>query len=434
VRREEDPQAVKQRVLERLYQTINPLPTQFSITGWPFGQALRTSHIYDIALAEPGVRWVDQVRLMVDEVPDGNIAAIAADTAQPRTWYVGSGSILYRSLNNGEGWEVAGRFDGEEIMVVKAHPSRAGLIAVATNLSNSTGSRLHISWNCAETWATDVSTLAFQVQGLAWILRGDVPVLLMATSAGLYERAAQLGSSPIQVLVDKTNQTQGFYAVVASTDVRGGVNVAVAAQNTAGVYLSSSGGATNTFRQIGLRGQDVRELVIEQDGPRSFLWVGVASPGGDDPGKGCFTWELRGAEDPPEGWQPFGKNWTGGSCHSIAFVGTQVLVASHRSGVLRLDVHSRDSAWQVSDVGCGLPLRDPGRFLPVLILATDPKDSSSQLVMAGGAKGVFSSLNSGVNYTSSSNKEFSDKVTLPATWLFVSGAHDISVVSEDETN
>src|SRR5262249_30876941 len=41
VRREEDPQAVKQRVVERLYETINPLPTKFSSTGWPFGQALR---------------------------------------------------------------------------------------------------------------------------------------------------------------------------------------------------------------------------------------------------------------------------------------------------------------------------------------------------------------------------------------------------------
>ncbi|MGH2509246.1 MAG: baseplate J/gp47 family protein, partial [Ktedonobacteraceae bacterium] len=59
VRREEDLQAVKQRVIERLYQTINPLPTQFSSTGWLFGQALRSSHVYDVALAEPGVRWVD---------------------------------------------------------------------------------------------------------------------------------------------------------------------------------------------------------------------------------------------------------------------------------------------------------------------------------------------------------------------------------------
>lgn len=431
IRREEDPQAVKQRVIERLYQTINPLPTQFSSTGWLFGQALRASHVYDVALAEPGVRWVDRVRLMVDEVPEINVAAIATDPTQHRAWYVGSGSTLFRSLNDGEGWEPAGRFPGEEITVVQPHPGRAGLLAVATRLPNDGGSRLHISWDCAETWAPNVYSLAFAVQDLAWTLRGSSPLLLLATSVGLYELDMQPGGSPVQALVDKASQALGFYAVVASADVRGVVNVAVAAQNTSGVYLSSNGGATNTFRRIGLRGEDIRELAIEHDGPRSFLWAGAAASGGDDPGKGCFTWELRGSEDPPEGWQAFGKNWNGGTCRSITFVGSKVLAASHHAGVMRLDLHARDAPWQPSDVGCGLPLRDAGRFHPVLTLATDPE---ARLVLTGGAKGVFRSDDAGATFTSSSSKEFADKVTLPATWLFVSGEHNITVVSEDEAN
>ncbi|MBO0777699.1 MAG: baseplate J/gp47 family protein, partial [Ktedonobacteraceae bacterium] len=179
VRREEDPQAVRQRVIERLYQTINPLPTRFSSTGWSFGQALRASHVYDVALAEPGVRWVDRVRLIVDEVPQDSVTVIAADATQPRTWYVGSAGILFRSLNDGEGWEPAGRFAGEEITSVQVHPSRAGLIAVATRLSENKGSRIYISWDCAETWRATPYSLAFQVQDLAWILRGDTPILLM---------------------------------------------------------------------------------------------------------------------------------------------------------------------------------------------------------------------------------------------------------------
>jgi hypothetical protein len=231
--------------------------------------------------------------------------------------------------------------------------------------------------------------------------------------------------------VDKASQALGFYVVVASTDGRGEVNVAVAAQNTGGVYLSSSGGSTNTFRRIGLRGEDIRELAVEQDGPRSFLWAGAAAAGGDDPGKGCFTWELRGSEDPPEGWQAFGKNWNGGTCRSITFVGSKVLAASHHAGVVRLDLHARDAAWQPSDVGCGLPLRDAGRFHPITTLATDPE---ARLVLAGGAKGVFRSDDGGATYKSSSSKEFNDKVTLPATWLFVSGKHDITVMSENEAN
>ncbi|MEO8395184.1 MAG: putative baseplate assembly protein, partial [Chloroflexota bacterium] len=66
VRREEDPEAVKKRVNERLHRIINPLPSpKFNTQGWVFGQALRVSNIYDVALAEPGVRWIDNVRLLV---------------------------------------------------------------------------------------------------------------------------------------------------------------------------------------------------------------------------------------------------------------------------------------------------------------------------------------------------------------------------------
>jgi hypothetical protein len=431
VRREEDFQAVKQRVIERLYQTINPLPTQFSSTGWPFGQALRASHVYDVALAEPGVRWVEQVRLLVDEVPDGNVTVIAADATQRRVWYAGSGSMLFRSFNDGDGWEPAGRFQDETITVVKSHPDRAGFIVVATSQASGTGSRVYISRDCAETWDATVYSLAFQVQDLAWLLRGGEPLLLLATNVGLYELAIQPGSSPIQVLVDNANQALGFYAIVAASDARGGVNIAVAAQSTAGVYLSYSNSATMTFRSIGLRGQDIRELVIQIDGPRSFLWAGSAVVSGDDPGKGCSVWELLGAQDPPDKWQAFGKSWDGGSCHAITFVGGKVLAASHRSGVFQLDLRARDAIWQKSDVGSGLPLRDQGRFQPVFTLATDPE---RRLLLAGGNKGVLRSNNLGVSYVSLSKKEFLDKVTLPATWLFVSGAHDITVESEDEAD
>jgi hypothetical protein len=159
------------------------------------------------------------------------------------------------------------------------------------------------------------------------------------------------------------------------------------------------------------------------------LWAGAAAPGGDDPGKGCFNWELRGTEDPPEGWRTFGKGWTGGSCRALAFQGTRVLAGTHRAGVLRLTAGMRDAAWQALEVTCGLPLRDPGRFHPVNTVAVDP---AGRQVMAGGAAGVFRSQDGGVTYASCSLKVFVEAVTLPPTWLFVSGEHEILVVSEDE--
>jgi hypothetical protein len=428
VRRHEDPLAVRERVLERLHGTIIPLPTSFSATGWPFGQALRASHVYDVALAEPGVLWVDRVRLHVDEVPDEDVLSIAADAFQSHTWYAGSGARLFRSLDDGDGWEPIGRFPGERVEGVHPHPQRAGLLAAVTKRLEEEGSRIRISRDIGESWQETVYTTTFEVNDAAWLLRDDVPVLLLATDVGLYELVLRSGSSPVQVLVSPEDPDKGFYAVAASQDIRGQVSVAVAAQATEGVFLSGAAGRPNTFQHVGLQGQDVRVLIVQYDGPRSFLWAGTAAAGGD-PGRGCFRWELRGGEHPPEGWQAFGTQWQGGSCRSLTFIESQVLAATHRAGVLRLDAAAREPAWTMPDVRSGLPLRDPGRFHPVDTVAADP---AGRLLMAGGVEGVFRSRDEGVNYEPASEREFADKVTLPPTWLFCSGEHDVTVVKEDE--
>lgn len=429
VGREEDQTAVKQRVLQRLRQTITPLPTKFNRTGWAFGQALRASDVYNIALAEPGVRWVDQVRLLVEKVPESEVTTVAADHFQSQTWYVGSEATLFRSLNDGVGWEPAAHFPDESIHNVHPHPNLAGYIIVATHLADEKGSRLHVSRDCGETWAV-VAQTAFHVLDVAWMLRGDTSVLVLATDKGLYELPLRAGGSPVQLTVDPVDQDLGFYAVAVATDSRGGINVAAAAQDLGGVFLSSDAGQSETFRPIGLKNEDVRQLAIQYDGPRTFLWAGVTATGGHDPGKGCFRWELRGSEDPPEGWRGFHEGWNGGSCLAIAFLGSTIMTASHRAGVLRLEPN-RQPTWWKPDVRCGLPLRDPSRFNPVLTVAANPQGN---LVIAGGAEGIFRSQDNGVQYDNASSKEFTEKVTLPETWLFVSGAHDIQVVSEDEAN
>ncbi len=427
ISRHENPTAVRERVLKRLYQTITPLPTAVNSGGWPFGQALRASDIYTVALAEPGVRWVDQVQLLVDEVPEKQVTAVAADFYQPQTWYAGSGTTLFRSLNAGHGWEPATYFAETPIGLIRPHPYRAGLVVVATQLPEEGGSQIHLSQDCGETWAL-LAQFGFGVTDMTWMLRGEGSVLLLATEQGLYELAVQPGSSPVQLVIDPADQDQGLYAVVAITDTRGMTSVAAATHDLSGIYLSNDGGRTGTFRYIGLRGEDIRTLAVQHDGPRSFLWAGASAAGAEDPGKGCFRWELRGTEDPPEGWLLFGEAWTGGSCRGIAFLGTKVIAASHRAGVLWLEP-ARTAVWQPPAVRCGLPLRDPGRFHPVETLAVDPRD---RLLMVGGVEGVYRCQDEGVSYQASSAREFLEKVTLPETWLFVSGEHDINVVSEDE--
>lgn len=431
VHRGENAEAVRARVEERLHQAINPLPTSVAPSGWRFGQPLRASHVYDILLAEPGVSYVDQVRFTVEEVPETEVVALAADAFQPKTWHAATGETLFRSGNDGDGWEPAGRWAGEAVDLVRVHAGRPGLLAVATRSpGGANGSRLHVSSDCGETWQS-VAQTAFTVEDMAWIDRDRVAVLLLVTDVGLYELAMQPGASPVQILVDPADQDLGFYAIAAATDVRGTVAIAVAARATGGVYLSKQGGRPGTFEPKGLKGEDVHVLTIQQDGPRAFLWAGVFSPG-NETGKGCFRWELRGLEDPPEGWQAFHQGWTGGSCRSLAFHGPNVLAATHRAGVLRLDLGAADAAWQAPPVGCGLPIRDKERiFHPVNAVAVD---GDSRWILAGGPQGVYRSGDGGLHYEPSSARTFSERVTLPDTWLFCSGAHQITAVDEHDAN
>lgn len=426
IHRGEDPDALKDRVLSRLHQSINPLPSDLPTAGWPFGQPLRASHIYDIILAEPGVNYADNVRLLVDEVPDTNIRTLAADAFQPDTWYAGTGPRLFRSVDDAAGWELISRFPDEEIKLIRANTQRAGMVAMVSSVPSG-GSRLYTSEDCGETWRALAHT-AFAISDLAWTSREGVPLLMLATDDGLYELSLQPDASPLQVLVDTNKPKLGFTAVAASVGIRGTFFVAVAARGAEGVFLSSQGGKPNSFTNIGLKGENVRVLEMQADGVRTFLWAGIAVAG-NEPGRGCFKWELQGSE-PPSSGKRMEKGWDGGSCHALAFKGSFVFAATHQKGVLWLDTSKGEGAgWHAPVLGSGLPMRDVERiFHPVHTVAADP---AQRLVLAGGPVGIYCSLDDGTNYEHCSSKEFRDRVTLPNTWLFCSGEHTIEVVTED---
>jgi Baseplate J-like protein len=425
----EDASAVRSRVLQRLHQSINPLPSDLPSAGWPFGQPLRASHIYDIILAEPGVNYVDNVRLLVDEVPEANVRALAADAFQPDTWYAAAGSTLFRSVDDADGWERIGIFPDEEVRAVRVSTQRAGMVAIVTHLIDDSG-RVYVSEDCGENWR-EVAHTAFAINDLAWTARETLPLLMLATDQGLFELALQAQASPVQVQVDPGKPTLGFYAVAASVGIRGTFFVATAARGAGGVFLSSQGGRQGTFTLLGLSGDDVRVLEVQQDGVRTFLWAGI-TVAGNEAGKGCVRWELQGAT-PPTTRTLVNKQWDGGSCHALAFKGSLVFAATHQKGVLWLDQSKGDDAsWHLPVLGCGLPVRDVERiFHPVLTVAADP---AQQLVLAGGPVGVYCSADDGTNYENCSSREFRDKVTLPGTWLFCSGEHSVEVLSEDEAN
>ncbi len=431
VRDEEDPIAVRRRVLDRLHQTINPLPTPGVTPGWPFGQALRSSQVYAIALSEPGVIWADRIKLRVEQVPAGRVSALAADFFQPNTWYAASGPRLYRTLNDGDSWELVAEFPEGDIETFTVHPDQPGYIAAGTSLQGQQQSRVYFSDDCGENWQRIASSENFEVNDLAWMARGSVPVLLLATTAGLFQIEARPNAPLAPMLVDPQEPNLGFYAVTASRTRFGQVSVAVAGESTRGVYLSSEGGRENTFQHTGLRGEDIRVLEVQYDGPRAFLWAG-AFAAGPDPGSGCFRWELLGSEVPADRWVPFRSGWAGGSCRAIAFHNRLVLAGSYRSGVMQLALGESNPQWTASDRHSGLPWDEKGVFLPINAIASDSM-REGRYVMAGSEQGIFRRhLDREDAYHYVSNQEFTDRVALPPTWLFCSGDHQVEAVRENE--
>jgi hypothetical protein len=437
VHRTEDTDAVRARMVERLRAAINPLPAG-DAPGWRFGEALRASNVYDVLLREPGVRYVDRVSLLVDEVPD-DAADLVADMFQPRTWWCGSGGTVFRSTDDGDGWEPSGRFPGETVTLVRTSKELAGLVVAVSSVEGATGTRVRISRDCGETWEP-AAEVDLRVEDLVVIRRDDGLVALVATDKGLFELALRHGGTPVQVLVDASHQDQGFYAVAAWSSTQGSSLVALAAQDLGGVLLSAQGGRPGTFRQLGaMQGRDIRVLAVRENGPRRFLLAGVTAPSGNDPGEGAHMVEIADTEIDPRGWQPLTSGWAAGSCQSLATRGSTVLAASHRLGVLRLELATAEPAWQPAGVDSGLALRDPGRFAPLSAVVVAPDGG---LVMACGpvtggpstggvAAGVHRSMDGGITFESVFERTFADKVTLPATWLFCSGQHEIEVVTDD---
>ena len=431
VRPQEDPDAVRQRIHDRLYQAISPLPTPLSPAGLLFGAPLRASNIYRLLeQAEPGVRYVDDIRFVVEQAPDQRVRAVAADNYQPDTWYAGCGDTLFRSTNGGQGWEPVGGFPGEEVRRVVPAPAasrpgltpRPGSLAVVTRSLETGSSNVYVSGNLGYRW-DKVTELDPLVSDLAWIDRDDKNAsLLVATESGLYELALLPGAVPLQVLVDESDPGRGFYAVRGFVSERGVVGVAAAAQARNGIYLSTAGGRSGTFANVGLTGVDTRTLAVQYDGPATVLWAGAGEVDPSRPGRGCLRARLFEAD---VRWEPLPEGWAGGTCWELSFAGSTVVAATQSGGALRMDAGDPNPRWQPPTVNSGLPLRDRTRFEPVESVATGVGGQ----VLAGTARGVHRATGQ-ASWAPAAAREKREVVTIPQTWLLCSGEHDIEVVRD----
>ena len=440
VRPDEDPDAVRSRILARLATAITPIPDSPSELGSDFGRPLRVSNLYRaLEESEPGVRFVERVRLVVDEMPDSEAVALVHAQGQPATWFTGQGGTVFRTTNSGDGWEAVGHFGGEEVRAIVPWPStapgrtpilaRPGLVAVATGDHQS--ARIHVTEDLGGTWR-QVAEMGFGVAGLAWVDRGGTPTLLMAGTRGLYELPLTEGGIPVQNLVDAHQPERGFQAIVTFTDVRGRAGVLLAAEAAGGLWLSASGGSPDSFRMVRAAGEEIRALTTSYDGPTSFLWAGRSALEGD--GTGCVRLAIDELGRLDAGtlaamWEEFGTGWTGGSCRGLAVVGDRCYAATQSGGVLALHLGTASPTWVPPDVNCGLPLRDRRRFQPVSSVS-GTTDGGVDLVLAAGV-GVHRSQDRGATWEACAERVVDDVVTIPSSWLFCSGEHRVEVVPAD---
>ncbi|MGW5361052.1 baseplate J/gp47 family protein [Actinopolymorpha pittospori] len=434
VRRGEDLEAVRRRLHDRLHQTISPLPSPQNATGWGFGESLRASNVYRmLEQAELGVRYVEDVRFVVPDAPSERVRAVAADEYEKDTWYAGAGELLCRSTNGARGWEPVRRFPEEEVRRIVPAPAatrpgmnaRPGRVAVVTRHVGGS-SRVYVSTDLGESWER-VAELEAGITDLAWTDRDAAGGLLVATDAGLYDLPLLPGAVPLQVLVEPTDPSRGFTAVETFVSERGVAGVAVAAQATAGVYVSTAGGQPGTFVNVGLTGIDTRALTVQLDGPATVLWAGVGEPDANRPGRGCFRARLFEAT---VRWEQLSSGWTGGTCWDLAFTPGRAVAATQSGGVLVADTTSATPAWLASSVNSGLPLRDRTRFDPVQAVATNAATATTRVTLVGTNRGVYASTDLA---TWTAAHQTTDVVTIPDTWLLCSGDHNIEVVYDDAT-
>lgn len=446
LRPDEDAEAVKSRIVGRLSEGISPLAQDASSYGSGFGKPLRVSNLYRaMEEAEPGVQYVDRVRLEVDKVPDTDAVGLVQAEGQDNTWFVAQDGMLFRTTNAADGWEACAEFNagsGEAEETVRAiapfrspAPGRAGpekhpgMVAVST--VTGTGSRIYISNDLGESWRKSAE-LGFVVADLCWVDRQDEPLLLLAGERGLYELPVTEGAIPVQNVVDTSQPDRGFYAVDALVDIRGRTGVVVAAEASAGVWLSPDAGTAGSFKQVKAAGEDIRCLTVQYDGGASYVWLGRAVPEGT--GTGCLRLKIdelgRTAFDEQfmNSWEEFSAGWTGGSCWGVHVMGDAAYAATQSGGVLRFQLGQASAQWSVPDVNCNLPLRDRTRFEPVRSVSGAVLPDGVALVLAAGPKGVYRSKDDAASWESCTRRVVDDVVTLPDTWLFCSGDHRIEVV------
>ena len=439
---------VERRLLVALRSVISPLPAPSpsgagdnrppvpaAPAGWPFGQRLRASDVYDVLLRDAGVRYVENLEMQLGVAPSA-ISTITADPNQPETWYCGSAGSIFRSMDDGTGWDPVATLDGVAVEVVRTHPNVPGLVLVAGVVAkDTTRSEVWASRDCGESWVrlknvdhvNDIAILQ-QPQGDVAFLASDTGLFRLSIPASLRGVSPDL-VSVLQLRLPDQAGGRGVYAVAVCDYDRGPSSVAASLKGgDYGIVLSHANGDTGTFLPPTATGFDIRRLCLRVDSTRRYL-LGAVTAQMTEQGVGAIMTELVGAETNLQPrWSRLDTGWQGGGCEDLAVDGDWLVAGSHRHGVLRLNLAASNPAWTESSKDCLLPRRDEpdSPFEPVEQIAI-----RGSIVLAAAAQHLYKMADVTITedrWAPASESSFTDQVTLSPGWLFTSGDHVLDVV------
>lgn len=428
----ESAELVQQRVTARINALLQPSGS------WLFGRILRASDIYEVILAEPGVRFAEGIGFRIESGPEALVRDMARDPTNAQVVLVATENGVFRSLDFGRSWSLQDQgLPHNRVTLLSFDPETPGLVAAVLESADAPLWTVCISADLGERWEVRDQIQNEPVYSAAWVSRGGRPRLLLGTRRAMrrLERGASEGSGIIGQLL-RTDTNTDYPGVVASASMRhpsGTSYVAVARTGSSGVLISMEGSESGSFEMLpGSQGKDVRVLVFQRDGERTFLWAGLAAEAGAA-GEGLMRIEARADGIDPAGWTAFGNGWQGGSCEGIDFAGQTILAGTNRAGVLTLDLSApaAQRTWRAPELTCGLPIHTDRRALiPVSALsARAGSDGGLSKVLVGTERGVFESTDA-LSYSPAGNTDFTEQVPLPANWLYCAGTHAITVLHE----
>ena len=438
VNENEDSQKVRQRVIDSLYRTICPKMISETDKDWNFGQSLKSWDVYKIIASEPGVVSVEQLKLNTTFAPQSNSRALAVDNYQPDTWYASSGHSLFRTVNNGRGWEKINEFDSKISKILPFPPKatsflqNSGLLAVVTEHEEK-NDQIHVSPDCGESWNDRLSQKFNHINDIAWLEKNSGPNLLIATDDALYEYAIMTDTVPIKILVDHNNHNLRIDGIsIIQEGYDGGLVAVFSSKENGQVYLSNNGAAENSFKKfvdIPWSPGEVSSIVMQKRGPHHYLWV-LLNKMPNQTGNACYRRHVSLTGEDHEGWIKLSEGWAAGNCYSLAFSDSLVFSASEKHGILVMDMDKKNLKWTKLTRDGKLDMEAISRLGEPKQVVCNPE---TNLIMVAGKKGVFLSKDQAKTFENCSRSYYSDEITLPKNWLFCSSEHEITVEMENAT-